>query len=56
MEWDAEVGRDYSGRLQVADLQDGKSAVAVQLYFGERSVEGEIKRSPARGTTLTWRG
>ena len=45
MEWGAEVGRDYSGRLQVADLQDGTSEVTVQLYFGERSVEGEIQEA-----------
>ena len=49
MEWGAEVGRDYSGRLQVADLQDGKSEVAVQLYFGERSVEGEIQEECGEG-------
>jgi len=47
MEWGAEVGRDYSGRLQVADLQDGQSRVTVQLYFGERSVEGEIQEDSA---------
>ena len=49
MEWGAEVGRDYSGRLQVADLQDGKSRVSVQLYFGERSVEGEIQEESGEG-------
>ncbi|HKH77454.1 MAG TPA: SRPBCC family protein [Rubrobacteraceae bacterium] len=49
IEWGAEVGRDYSGRLQVADLQDGKSEVAVQLYFGERSVEGEIQEECGEG-------
>ena len=40
-----EEDRHNSGRLQVADLQDGTSEVRVQLYFGERSVEGEREES-----------
>jgi len=42
MEWGAEVSRDYSGWLTVAEA-DGGSEVTVHLSFGERSVEGEIQ-------------
>ena len=42
MEWGAEVSRDYSGQLTVAE-HDGGSEVTVNLSFGERSVEGEIE-------------
>jgi hypothetical protein len=38
----AEVSRDYSGWLTVAEA-DGGSEVTVDLSFGERSVEGEIQ-------------
>ena len=43
MEWGAEVSRDYSGWLTVADDGAGGSEVTVHLSFGERSVEGEIQ-------------
>jgi uncharacterized protein YndB with AHSA1/START domain len=43
MEWGAEVSRDYSGWLTVADDGSGASEVTVHLAFGERSVEGEIQ-------------
>ena len=56
MEWGAEMGRDYSGRLQVADLQDAKSRVAVQLHLGERSVEGEIQEESGEGRDLLVEG
>ena len=42
MEWGAEVSRDYSGWLTVAEAGGG-SEVTVHLSFGERSVEGEIQ-------------
>jgi hypothetical protein len=42
MEWGAEVSRDYSGWLTVAEA-DGGSEVTVHLSFGERSAEGEIQ-------------
>ena len=43
MRWGAETGRDYSGRLTVAEAGDGQSEVTVHLSFGPRSVEGEIQ-------------
>jgi len=43
MEWGAEVGRDYSGWLTVANHGEGGSEVVVHLSFGERSVEPEIQ-------------
>jgi hypothetical protein len=43
MEWGAEVSRDYSGWLTVADDGAGGSEVTVHLSFGERSVAGEIQ-------------
>lgn len=43
MRWGAEAGRDYSGRLTVAEAGDGRSEVTVHLSFGPRSVEGEIQ-------------
>ncbi len=43
MRWGAETGRDYSGRLTVAEAGDGQSEVTVHLPFGPRSVEGEIQ-------------
>jgi len=45
MRWGAETGRDYSGRLTVAEAGEGQSEVAVSLSFGPRSVEGEIQES-----------
>ena len=49
MEWGAEVERDYSGWLEVADAVDGQSQVTVHLNFGERSVEPEIKEQTPEG-------
>ena len=43
MRWGAETGRDYSGRLTVAEAGEGQSEVTVHLSFGPRSVEGEIQ-------------
>ncbi|CAA9434894.1 MAG: hypothetical protein AVDCRST_MAG22-3575 [uncultured Rubrobacteraceae bacterium] len=43
MRWGAETNRDYSGRLTVAETDDGESEVTVHLLFGPRSVEGEIQ-------------
>ncbi|HKH12139.1 MAG TPA: SRPBCC family protein [Rubrobacter sp.] len=43
MRWGAETGRDYSGRLTVAEAGDGQSEVTVHLSFDPRSVEGEIQ-------------
>lgn len=43
MRWGAETGRDYSGRLTVAETGDGQSEVTVHLSFGPRSVEGEVQ-------------
>ena len=43
MRWGAETGRDYSGRLTVAEAGDGQCEVTVHLSFGPRSVEGEIQ-------------
>ena len=34
MRWGAEAGRDYSGRLTVAEAGDGRSEVTVYLSFG----------------------
>ena len=47
MRWGAEAGRDYSGRLTVAEASDGRSEVNVYLSFGPRSVEGEIQEDSA---------
>ena len=52
MEWGAEVQRDYSGWLEVAEDADGQSQVTVHLNFGERSVEPEM-REP---TSCSWVG
>ena len=47
MEWGAEVGRDYSGWLTVANRGEGSSEVVVHLSFGERSAGPDIEeRSP----------
>ena len=37
MEWGAEVQRDYSGWLTVAEADDNRSEVTVHLSFGPRS-------------------
>jgi hypothetical protein len=49
MEWGAEVERDYSGWLEVAEGADGQIQVMVHLNFGERSVEPEIKEQVPEG-------
>jgi ribosome-associated toxin RatA of RatAB toxin-antitoxin module len=49
MRWGAEAGRDYSGRLTVAEAGDGQSEVTVHLSFGPRSVEGEIQEDASEG-------
>ncbi len=41
------TGRDYSGRLTVAESGDSQSEVTVHLSFGTRSVEGEIQEDSA---------
>ena len=43
MEWGAEVSRDYSGELEVAEAGDGECEVTVRLRFGPHSVEGDIQ-------------
>ena len=49
MEWGAEVSRDYSGWLAVAESSGGASEVTVHLSFGERSAEPEISESSPEG-------
>jgi hypothetical protein len=49
MEWGAEVERDYSGWLEVAEGADGESQVTVHLNFGERSVEPEMREQTPEG-------
>ena len=49
MEWGAEVERDYSGWLEVAEGANGHSQVTVHLNFGERSVEPEIREQTPEG-------
>jgi hypothetical protein len=49
MEWGAEVERDYSGWLEVAESADGESQVTVHLNFGERSVEPEMREQRPEG-------
>jgi uncharacterized protein YndB with AHSA1/START domain len=49
MEWGAETERDYAGWLEVADAADGQSQVTVHLFFGERSVEPEIREQTPEG-------
>ncbi len=44
MEWGANVGRDYSGRLTVTDQGQGRSELTVELSFGPRSVQGEVEQ------------
>ena len=61
MEWGANVGRDYSGQLQVTEQGSDSSEVTVMLQFGPRSVDQEVQdqagdeRNPAQealGATL----
>ena len=49
MEWGAEVERDYSGWLEVAEGADGQCQVTVHLNFGERSVEPEMREQTPEG-------
>jgi uncharacterized membrane protein len=42
MEWGAEVQRDYSGWLTVAEADGNSSEVTVHLSFGPRSAEPQI--------------
>ena len=49
MEWGAEVERDYSGWLEVAEGGGGESQVTVHLNFGERSVEPEMREETPGG-------
>ena len=49
IEWGAEVERDYSGWLEVADGTDGESQVTVHLNFGERSVEPSVREQTPEG-------
>ena len=49
MEWGAEVERDYSGWLEVAEGTDGESQVTVHLSFGERSLEPEMREQVPEG-------
>lgn len=43
LEWGAETSRDYSGRLEIQETASGSSNVEIQLWFGPRTVEGEIQ-------------
>ena len=53
MEWGAEVQRDYSGWLEVAEGGEGQSQVTVHLSFGEHSVEPEMReQAPAERDPL----
>ena len=49
MEWGAEVQRDYSGWLTVAEADGNRSEVTVQLSFGPRSAEPEIQEEAPEG-------
>jgi hypothetical protein len=49
MEWGAEVERDYSGWLEVAEGAGSESQVTVHLNFGERSVEPELRERTPEG-------
>jgi hypothetical protein len=49
MEWGAEVERDYSGWLEVAEGTDGESQVTVHLSFGERSLEPAMREQVPEG-------
>jgi uncharacterized membrane protein len=49
MEWGAEVQRDYSGWLTVAEADGNRSEVTVHLSFGPRSAEPEIQEAAPEG-------
>ncbi len=49
MEWGAEVERDYSGWLEVAEGANGQCQVTVHLNFGEHSAEPEIREQTPEG-------
>lgn len=42
MEWGANMGRDYAGNLTVTPQGADRSAVAVEVTFGPRSVGGQM--------------
>src|SRR4028119_671049 len=46
MRWGAETGRDYSGRLTVAEAGDGQSEGTVHLSLGPRPAGGEVQGGP----------
>jgi uncharacterized protein YndB with AHSA1/START domain len=49
LEWGAEVQRDYSGWLTVAEADSDRSEVTVHLSFGPRSAEPEIQEEAPEG-------
>jgi uncharacterized membrane protein len=49
LEWGAEVQRDYSGWLTVAEAGSNESEVTVHLSFGPRSAEPEIQAEALEG-------
>ena len=49
LEWGAEVQRDYSGWLTVAEADGHRSEVTVHLSFGPRSAEPEIQEEAPEG-------
>jgi hypothetical protein len=49
LEWGAEVQRDYSGWLTVAEADGNRSEVTVHLSFGPRSAEPEIQEEAPEG-------
>jgi uncharacterized protein YndB with AHSA1/START domain len=49
LEWGAEVQRDYSGWLTVAEADGGRSEVTVHLSFGPHSAEPEIQEEAPEG-------
>lgn len=50
LDWGAEVERDYSGWLEVAESGGGNSEVTVHLSFGEISVEPDMQERAAEGS------
>jgi uncharacterized membrane protein len=56
MEWGAEVQRDYSGWLTVAETNGNSSEVTVHLSFGPRSAEPEIQEEAPEGRDLLEEG
>ena len=56
LEWGAEVQRDYSGWLTVAESDGNRSEVTVHLSFGPRSAEPEIQEEAPEGRDLLEEG